>query len=63
MAISGTDEVKIIFNNLFNFKFKDLNLNPMEWEPFNQYHQDNYYKYFSKEYFIDDNMRIGINKQ
>lgn len=63
MTISGSDEVKIIFINLFNFKFKELNLRPLYPEPFNQNHQESCYKYFSKEYFVDDKMRIGIIKQ
>lgn len=63
MTISGTDEVKSVYMKLFNFKFRELNFKPMIPEIFNNQYQSECYDYFSKEYFIDDNMRIGIIKQ
>ena len=62
MAIKGSGSTKNFFNNILSYKFKKVSINSMIVD-FNDSFNDTCYNYFSKEYFADDKMRIGIIKQ
>lgn len=59
LAMKGVEGLNKFYNNAFTYKFKNINIKE-ECLPFNNNLNDECYKYFSKEYFVDRNMRIGI---
>ena len=59
MAIKGSSEIEKHFLNTFKYKFNRLTVKPMIDE-FNSNYHDECYKYLSKEYFVDDKMRVGL---
>jgi hypothetical protein len=59
LALKGIEDLKKYYDNAFTYKFKNLNIKE-ECIPFKDNLNNECYKYFSKEYFVDKNMRIGI---
>lgn len=62
MAIKGSHDIKSIYNQIFMFKFNKLKVIPFIQDYKNE-HTEECYEYFSKEYYNDDKMRIGIIKK